>query len=342
MSLRRLQTLLTIARCGSLTAAAEIECVTRSAISQQMKVLESELGRKLFDRSKRPPELNPLGRAIIPMAEEILEKYKALENFLHGDVDVSGELTIGAMFTAMTGVVPHAMKAIRQAYPNLHIQASPGHSAGLMVPVDRGLIDAAFITRPASLASQMIFREVAKEPFVLITPVDCRLDDPREILAHYPFIRISRSLWSGQAIDKWLVGEKMVVSEAMELDGIQMISTMVYHQLGVSIVPKRCVQVPNPVPVREIALTTMPPRVVGLLSRLDSPKQHMIEVLYDRLRAVVQTYQALLPAASDAASVPVDDPLARVLDTMPPPAEAPSLVLPGEPENDETPIEGTV
>lgn len=295
LSLRRLQTLVTIARYGSLTAAAEVECVTRSAVSQQMKVLEEDLGVTLFDRSKRPPELNAAGLAIIPKAEELLEKYAGLKHFLAGGIETSGKLTIGAMFTAMTGVVPHAMKAIRQIYPNLHIQASPGHSANLVAPVDRGLYDAVFIGKPPSIASQLVFRQVATEPFVLLTPLDCPTEEPREVLSTYPFIRISRALWTGQIIDTWLVNENIQVTETMELDGIQMISTMVYHRLGVAIVPQRCVQVPNPVPVRTISLPSLEARPVGLLSRRDSAKRHLIDIFHDRLVEVVCHHDLTTP-----------------------------------------------
>lgn len=257
-----------------------------------MKALEQDLGVTLFDRSKRPPELNATGLAIIPKAEEILEKYANLRRYLDGGPEMSGNLIIGAMFTAMTGVVPHAMKALRQIYPHLHIQASPGHSANLVAPVDRGLYDTAFIGKPPSIASQLVFRQVASEPFVLLTPLDCPQDDPRDILSSYPFIRISRALWTGQIIDTWLVNEKIPVTEAMELDGIQMISTMVYHGLGVAIVPQRCVQAPNPVSVRSVALPTLDARPVGLLSRRDSAKQHLIDVFYERLVDVVRHHDA--------------------------------------------------
>ncbi|MBL3597520.1 LysR family transcriptional regulator [Rhodovulum sulfidophilum] len=287
MSIRRLKTLVAISRHGSLSAAAASEHLTRSAVSLQMKQFEEDLGVEIFDRRRRIPELNARGRLMVPKAIEVLAAYDELRRTARGEATITGTLNIGAMFTAMTGAVPHAMKRMRALYPDLHIQAAPAHSANLVAPVDRGALDAAFIGRPPVLGSRLLFHTVTEEPFHLLTAEDCPLDDPREILETYPFIRISRSLWSGQLIDDWLVREDITVNEAMELDGIQMISTMVYHGLGVAVVPRRCVPAPNPVAVREIAIPSLAGRPVGILARDDSPKASLIDAFCTQMRLVV-------------------------------------------------------
>lgn len=287
MSLRRLKTLVAISCHGSLSAAAAHENLTRAAVSLQMKQFEEDLGVEIFDRRGRIPVLNARGRLLVPRAVEVLDAYEELRRLARGEARITGELTIGAMFTAMTGVVPRAMKQMRAIYPDLHIQAAPAHSANLVAPVDRGAIDAAFIGKPPVLGSQLVFHEIAEEPFQLLAPLDCAMSDAREILQSYPFIRISRSLWSGQMIDDWLVREDIAVDEAMELDGIQMISTMVYHGLGVSIVPRRCVPAPNPVSVREVDIPSLASRPVGLLVRYDNPRRNLIDALCEEMRKVV-------------------------------------------------------
>lgn len=289
MSIRRLKTLVAISRHGSLSAAAAAENLTRSAVSLQMKQLESELGVAIFDRRGRIPQLNARGRMLVPKALKVLTAHEEFSRVARGEARITGELNIGAMFTAMTGVVPHAIKQMRAIYPDLHIQAAPGHSATLVAPVDRGSLDAAFIGRPPTLGSALIFHKIADEPFRLLTPTDCESDDPREILRSFPFIRISRSLWSGQLIDDWLVREDITVNEVMEIDGIQMISTMIHHGLGVAVAPKRCVPAPNPVPVREVRIDGLDSRDVGVLARRDSPKGDLIAALCDQMRIVTRT-----------------------------------------------------
>ena len=265
------------------------EHLTRAAVSMQMKQFEADLGVEIFDRRGRIPELNARGKAIVPKAIEIIESYEQLRREARDESKISGELNIGAMFTAMTGVVPHAIKQLRAT---LTLTCIFRRRPDIRQILSRRLI-ADQSMRPLSddllfWGSQLIFHPITEEPFHLLQPLDSPLTDVREILEAYPFIRISRSLWSGQLIDDWLVRENINVDEVMELDGIQMISTMVFHGLGVSVVPKRCVPAPNPVPVSEVAIDSMAAREVGLLVRYDNPKSNLIDALCKQLKRVVE------------------------------------------------------
>ena len=62
--------------CGSFTIAAESLYKTQPAISTQIKLLEEELGQKLFHRARpqwREISLTPAGEDLLPYARQILE-----------------------------------------------------------------------------------------------------------------------------------------------------------------------------------------------------------------------------------------------------------------------------
>jgi len=91
------------ARLGSLTKAADKMSVTQSAVSQQIKKLEEELGVKLFNRYGPKKDLTPDGRLfynlIIPIIQEI-DSLKITFEDLKGNQN--GVLTIAATtFTIM-------------------------------------------------------------------------------------------------------------------------------------------------------------------------------------------------------------------------------------------------
>ncbi len=65
MSFRRLKTLIAVAECGSFVKAAKMCFLTPAAVSQQMKILELEMGIALFDRKNRTPRLTPVGSALV-------------------------------------------------------------------------------------------------------------------------------------------------------------------------------------------------------------------------------------------------------------------------------------
>ena len=67
----------------------------------------------------------------------------------------------------------------------------------------------------------------------------------------------------------------------MELEDLEAISSMVMANLGVSIVPQRCVSNMNPLPVKHITLgVNAPSRQLGLSWRSDSGKSKVIETVY--------------------------------------------------------------
>lgn len=289
MSIRRLRTLVAVAEQGTFAAAAEAVFVSQAAVSMQMKSLEHDLGAALFDRKRRPPALNPLGLALVPRAREIVRAYDAMRQSVTDPHGLSGDLTIGAVPTTMTGLVPKAIGALRATYPMLHIRVVPDLSAGLVPQVDRGHLDAAVVSRPPYPLSQLDWTPIAAEPLIVLAAPGTRADDPRALLERSPFIRFNRQAWVGRLIEDWLQKNRIHVREVMELDTLEAISAMVFHCLGVSIVPRRCVPSPAPLPLLRIALDApQHARILGLVMRPDCPSRRQVEALAGALVSQVR------------------------------------------------------
>ncbi len=284
MTIRRLRTLIAVAEEGTFAGAAQTVFVSQAAVSMQMKSLEQEVGAPLFDRRRRPPALNPLGLALVPRAREILHAYDELLRSATGTPGLSGELTIGAVPTTMTGVVPKAISGLRAAYPMLHIKVVPDLSAELLPQVDRGHLDAAIVSKPQYPISQLQWIPFAAEPLIVLAAMDATHDDPQTLLEESPFIRFNRQAWVGRLIDDWLRKQRIQVREVMELDTLEAISSMVYHGLGVSIVPHRCVPSPSPLPLKRIPLAAPEhARILGIIMRPDCPNRRLVEVFIEEL-----------------------------------------------------------
>ena len=277
MSIRQLRTLLAIQDHGSFSAAAAASHITHAAVSQQMKALETLWGVALFDRKGRHPELTPTGRVLAAKAAEIIRTYDGILASVIGDQGFQGEFVLGAVPTTLTGLVPLALSLLRQRHADLRVRIYPGLSRQLMQQLDRSAIDAAIITRPELLPQGLACLDIAAEPMQLLAPPQTKSDDPIELLRTRPFIRFDRNAIFGQMVEGWLQKHKITVRDSMELEGLEAISSMVMANLGVSIVPKRCVRNMNPLPVKRLALSGNPPaRQLGLAYRDGTPKLSVI------------------------------------------------------------------
>ncbi len=289
MSFRRLKTLIAVAECGSFVKAAKTCYLTPAAVSQQMKILEQEMGIALFDRKNRTPGLTPVGSALVAKAREIVNSYENMVRSVTGDGALEDDLTMGAVPTTMTGLIPRAVKSLRDTHSGLHIRIMPGLSAELYSMVDRGFLDAAVLSEPVHVYDHLRWLPIVDEPLIVLAPEDAPTDDPKELLESYPFIRFNSRAWVGQLIDKWLKSQQLNISEGMELDTLESISAMVYHGLGVSIVPRRCVPSPRPLSLKRIAIDPpASPRRLGILTRHDNAKFKLIDIVYHELVCVVE------------------------------------------------------
>ena len=272
MSIRNLRTLIAVADQGTFTAAAEAVHVTHAAVSQQMKALEEEWQVALFDRSRRAPELTPLGKALVARAREIVAAYDGILASVSGEAGFRGEL---------------------------HVRVVPGLTTELAAQVERGALDAALVTRMAPLPRRHEWREVAREAFELLAAREAASDDPAELLRSNPYIRFSRQAVVGAQIEAWLQARGIEVTESMEISDLGIISSLVHANLGVSIVPRQAVAAPNSLPLKRIALSPGPePRVLGLLARSYSVKLPVLDRLLNHLlkAAEIGRFDGGLPA----------------------------------------------
>lgn len=290
MSLRRLRTLVAIAETDTFSAAADVVHITHAAVSQQMQALEDELGVKLFDRDTRTPKLTPAGRQIVAKAQKLISDYDNLVPSVLNDDGLHGVIKLGVLRTTLTGLVPQAMAALKQKYPEIGLHLRPGLTATLLAEVERNNLDAAITTKPHLLPAGVVFRELAVEPMQLIAAIEETSDDPMALLKTRPFIRFDRTAVVGALIENWILSKRIQVNEMMELDSPEAIASMVHANLGVSIVPDLVVTPPEAIPVKRLSLgPDAPERTLGLVHREDQLKTRALDELFEALSGVVRS-----------------------------------------------------
>lgn len=130
LDVRRLRILCEVARHGSLAAAARALSYTPSAVSQQIAMLEREVGATLLERVPRGVVLTDAGRVLVRESEEIFSRLAAAETAVQALAGLgSGLLRLGWFATAGATLMPRAIAAFRRRHPGVALdlfQGDPG------------------------------------------------------------------------------------------------------------------------------------------------------------------------------------------------------------------------
>ncbi|NUY01354.1 LysR family transcriptional regulator [Paraburkholderia youngii] len=237
--LSELKTFIAVSQYGTFSGAGARIGLTQSAVSAQMQRLEQELGFPLFDRTGRSATLNEAGRETLALAEEMMTLYARLSERSGGAAE-SGMLRVGAIASAQVALLADALARFRVDRPGWRIRVVPGVSLGLLGQVDSGELDLAVIIKPPfALPSELEWRTLVAEPFVLLAPKKLVRGGRswRELLRSEPFIRYDRASFGGRLVDRFLRRARLGVRDAVELDELQAIVQLVARGMGVALIP---------------------------------------------------------------------------------------------------------
>jgi DNA-binding transcriptional LysR family regulator len=149
MDIRQLRYFLTIADEGSITKAAEKLHMSQPPLSQQLKLLETELGVQLFERNTRNITLTDVGEALLYRTRQILDLFELTKNEvmdIHAGLD--GTLSIGTVSSAGATFLPNIMQRFHQMYPRVNFEILDEDSDKIMEMLTHGMIDLGIIRTP--------------------------------------------------------------------------------------------------------------------------------------------------------------------------------------------------
>ena len=239
-SIRVLKTFLKVVERGSFAAAGAEIGLTAAAVGLQIRTLEEDLGRALFDRAGRSIVLNTAGRNAMPETIELVRRYESLAT---PDADgLAGTVVMGALVSALMGAFSGALWQLKRDHPLLEVKLFAGLSADFAPRVENGELDAAVTTHsPRPLSASLRWTPLYSEPMVLIVPRRPHFklaSDPLDILRTAPFLRFDRSTWTGDLVAEVLANARVTVVEGLEVNSVETIVALVRQGYGVAIVPK--------------------------------------------------------------------------------------------------------
>ena len=137
-----------VVETGSVTAAARLLNRTQAAVSLQIKRLEDQVGRQLFDREHRRLVLTPAGERLLAKAQRIV----ALNDDLFGQMttpEFEGEVRFGVPTDIVQTYIPPVLRRFSKAWPRVRLTPQLGNSFHLLDAFRHGALDLTMTTDAA-------------------------------------------------------------------------------------------------------------------------------------------------------------------------------------------------
>jgi DNA-binding transcriptional LysR family regulator len=283
MDSRYLKSLIATIDLGSIADAARAEGLTAAAVSQRIKALEREFGFELLSRIGHSAKATEYCVSILPRARRIVHEVELLA----GDVDpegLLGTLRIGAISTALTGMLPAALRALAHHAARIKPAIVPGSSRSLYQALLDDKLDAAILAAPPfAVPKGLRSTHLRSEPLVFLSRTK-----PRERIAHLltqrPYLRYDPETWGGRFAEHYLNDHAIATTPMCDLDALEAIAMLVADDMGVSLVPhwpgldsvaRVCHLTPIPGPQYQ--------RQIVMLSKVQTDRPRMISLLAQSL-----------------------------------------------------------
>jgi DNA-binding transcriptional LysR family regulator len=228
-----------VARTGSFSLAARELFRTQPAVSLQVRKLERELGRPLFDRSRRSPSVTEAGRTLLGGSQDLLERLEALPGLVAGSAsEPAGTLSIVSNLSLIGHFLPPALRAFHRAHPRVRLHLLNRTARGIVRSLEEGEADLGIgflLPEDADLSGTVLLRS----PFLLVSPRGPSPAKRRPPLADIlagPIVHFEEGVDLRRYLERSLP-DRRSLDPVIELPSIESILTFVAAGFGSSLLP---------------------------------------------------------------------------------------------------------
>ena len=239
----------TVAKCGSLTKAAEKLYISQPAVSQAIKQLEIQLGVSLFNRTHRGMELSAQGGEVIfKKIEEGLKLFEDAEDMINQRKNsATGEIRVGASDTIFEYFLADKIVEFHEKYPGVKINLISDITPNTVTDVKLGKCDVGFVNLPIEQDDELklygncmqlndIF--IASEKFPELKEKTSSFEELKE----YPLIVLEKKTAARQALDRYLQTIGILLEPSIEVGSWDLMKRLVESGMGVGVIPREYVQ----------------------------------------------------------------------------------------------------
>lgn len=239
VTLRQMRAFAAVARHLSFTRAARELHLTQPAVSQQLKLLEAEVGLPLFEHMGRSIHLTAAGEELLPFANQAIELLREAGETLSAMRGLKrGVLKLGAVSTAKY-FAPSLLRAFAPAFPEITIKFSVGNREEVIKQLAANEIDLVIMGRPPrELETEA--EAFAKHPLVIIAAPDHPLAGKRRIqlgqLADESFLIREQGSGTRASMERVFRDRGATFRVSMEVSSNETIKQAVMAGMGISFI----------------------------------------------------------------------------------------------------------
>ncbi|MEH6938682.1 LysR family transcriptional regulator [Bacillus sp. JJ664] len=222
----------------NFSRAAEELHMTQPSVSQQIQILEKNLGTKLLNRTNKFVELTKAGEIVYSHAKEITGLYKRMstlvDDLMH---EANGVLKIGASYTFGEYVLPHILANVKLKFPNIIPSVQIGNTREIAQAVLKHQIDVGIVE--GEYVHQNVFMEtVATDELFIMAGVNHPLSKNKEVtigqLENETWIVREEGSGTREATDRLFETLNIRPTKLVEFGSTQLIKEAVEAGLGIS------------------------------------------------------------------------------------------------------------
>ncbi len=240
MELNQLRSLVTLSELGSISSVAEQLHLTPAAIHKQLKILENELGVRLYEMVGRRLKLTQAAEVVLPYLKDVLAQCDSALSALEEWRGMKrGLVRIGAGPTISSYILPVLLKKFRSAHPGVEVLVESGNTPVLLEGLGKGSIDLALVVSCDLLEAEE-FSVEAYWDFELVLVSHLRHPPRRQRLSElkgFRFILFRKGSRMQEPIDRYFAAHGFEPKVIMRFDNAEAISAMIRAGLGISMLP---------------------------------------------------------------------------------------------------------
>ena len=268
MTLQQFEYILAVARHRHFARAAEACFVTQPTLSMMIQKLEEELGIKVFDRSRKPVSITPVGEMVLERARKVLKETEGITELVKAyKGHIEGTINMGIIPTLAPYILPLFARPFLDKYPGVKLRIWEYTTMQIVGHLRDGSLDLGLMATPINYPSIEEY-PLFYEPFVIYS-TNTYLKDylmPKDIDPNQLWLLEEAHCFQSQVVNLCELRQKSGHRLDYEAGSIETLIQLVDSQQGITILPqlatlsmskgqrKRLKYFQPPAPAREISL----------------------------------------------------------------------------------------